>query len=82
MYLARHKLKECTMIKNYMTTGTFVRGKKPKDDSTGNVVAPFPEEKEVISFYSGLVPHESRRKLKLIGRVINTVSPTVPEYLC
>jgi hypothetical protein len=34
-----------------------------------------------MSIYSGLVPHESRRKLKLTGRVIHSVSATVPEYL-
>jgi hypothetical protein len=31
----KHKLKECTMMKNYMTTGTFARSKKPKGDSVG-----------------------------------------------
>jgi hypothetical protein len=34
-----------------------------------------------MSIYDGPSPHESQCKLKLIGRVINTVSPTVQEYL-
>jgi hypothetical protein len=37
MYLVRHRLKHCTMMKNYMTTGTFPRGKKLEGDSTGKV---------------------------------------------
>jgi hypothetical protein len=55
-YPVRNKLKECTMMKNYMTTGTFARGKKPEGDLTGKVVAPFPEEKAVMLIYSGS-PH-------------------------
>jgi hypothetical protein len=46
------------MMKNYMTTGTFAKGKKPEGDSTGKVVAPFPEEKVVLSNYGGSTPQE------------------------
>jgi hypothetical protein len=70
------------MMKNYMTTGTFARSKKPDGDSPGKVVAPFPEEKAVMSIYGGPVPHESCRKLKLIYRAINAVSTVVLEYTC
>jgi hypothetical protein len=52
-----------------------------RGDSTGKAATSFLEEKAVMSIYSGLVPHESRRKLKLTGRVIHSVSATVPEYL-
>jgi hypothetical protein len=31
------------MMKNYMTMGNLARNKKPKGDSTGKVVVPFPE---------------------------------------
>jgi hypothetical protein len=41
------------MTKNYMTTGTFARGKKPEGGPMGKAVAPFPEEKAFISFYRG-----------------------------
>jgi hypothetical protein len=68
------------MMKNYMTTGTFARGKKPESDSVGRVAAPFPKEKMVMSIYGGHAPHESRRKLKLTSRAVNTVSPAAPEY--
>jgi hypothetical protein len=59
------------MMKNYMTTGTFSRGKK----------ALSPEEKAVMSIYGGPAPHESWHKLKLIDQAINALSTTVLEYL-
>jgi hypothetical protein len=37
-YPVRHKLKECTMMKNYVTMRTFTKGKKPKGNSTGKAV--------------------------------------------
>jgi hypothetical protein len=69
-----HKLKECTMVKNYMTMGTFAGSKKLEGDSAGKAVAPFPEEKAVMSIYGGPAPHESCRKLKLTNQTINAVS--------
>jgi hypothetical protein len=44
------------MMKNYMTTGIFVRGKKAEGDSMGKAATPFPEEKAVTSIYGGPVP--------------------------
>jgi hypothetical protein len=69
------------MMKNYMTTRTCAKGKKPKDDSVGKADAPFPEEKVVMSIYGGPVPHESRHKLKLTSRVVNAMSPAATEFL-
>jgi hypothetical protein len=69
------------MMKNYMTTGTFTRGKKPEGSSVGKVVTPFPEEKVVMLIYGGSAPYESRRKLKLTSRAVKTVSPATLEYL-
>jgi hypothetical protein len=80
-YPIRHKLKECTMMNNYMTTGTFARGKKPEGDLMGKAAAPFPKEKAVMSIYDGPTPHESQCKLNLVGRAINIVSLVVLEYL-
>jgi hypothetical protein len=51
-----HKLKECTMMKNYMTTGTFAKGKKPEGGPVGKAATPFPEEKAVMLIYSGPTP--------------------------
>jgi hypothetical protein len=81
-YPIRHKLKECPMMKNYMTTGAFAKGKKPEDDSTGKAAAPFPEEKAVRSIYGGPAPHESRHKLKITSWAVNTVSLATSDYLC
>jgi hypothetical protein len=53
-------MKECTMMMNYMTTGTFSRGKKSKDDSTGKAVTLFPEEKAVMSINGGPTPMSPR----------------------
>jgi hypothetical protein len=80
-YPVKHKLKECTMMKNCMTMRTFTRSKKPKGDSTGKAVTPFLEEKAVMLIYDGLASHESCRKLKLTGRAINVVSTVLLEYL-
>jgi hypothetical protein len=41
-YPVRHKLKECTMMKNYMTMGALAIGKKPEGDLVGKAAAPFP----------------------------------------
>jgi hypothetical protein len=73
MYPDKHKLKECTMMKNYMTTGTFAKVKRLEGDSAG---------KAVVLIYGRPAPHESRRKLKLTGRAINAVSAAVLESLC
>jgi hypothetical protein len=49
-------MKECTMMKNYMTMGTFTKGKKPEGDSLGKAVAPFPKEKAIMLIYTYLPP--------------------------
>jgi hypothetical protein len=70
------------MMKNYMTTRTFTKGKNLKGDSTGKVVAPFPKEKAAMSIYDEPAPHESWRKLKLTRQAVNVVSPSAPKYIC
>jgi hypothetical protein len=80
-YLVKHKLKECTLKKNYMTTGTFPRSKKTEGDSAGKIATPFAEEKAGMSIYDGPTPHESCHKLKLTGQAINAMSAIVPDYL-
>jgi hypothetical protein len=37
----KHKLKECSMMKNYMTTRSQARAKKTEGESAGKVTAPF-----------------------------------------
>jgi hypothetical protein len=55
-YPVKHKLKECTVMKNYMTMRNQARNKKPEGDSTVKAAAPFLEEKAVLSIYGGLAP--------------------------
>jgi hypothetical protein len=55
-YPVGHKLKECTMMKNHMTTGTFTRVNKPEGDLTGKTTTPFPKEKAAMLMYGGLGP--------------------------
>jgi hypothetical protein len=45
-------------MKNYMTTGTVAKGKKPEGDSSGKAAAPFHEEMVFMSIYGGPAPHE------------------------
>jgi hypothetical protein len=78
----KHKLKECTMMKNYMTTGNLAMNKKPEGDSTWMAATPFLEEKVVMLIYGGPGPREACRKLSLIGQVIDSMSVAVLEYLC
>jgi hypothetical protein len=47
-YPIRHKLKVCSMMKNYMTTWAITKSKNPKGDSAGKVVAPFLGEEAVM----------------------------------
>jgi hypothetical protein len=69
------------MMKNYMTTMTFARGKKSEGDTMGKAATPLPKEKPGMWIYSWPNPHESRRKLKLTYWAINVVSLAVLEYL-
>jgi hypothetical protein len=48
------KLKECTIMKTYMTSRALTKGKKPDGDlGGGNVATPFLEEESVMLIYSG-----------------------------
>jgi hypothetical protein len=77
----RHKLIECSMMKNYMTMGAPAKGKNPEGDIMGTASPPFPGEEVIMSIYGGPVPYESRRKIKLTSRTVNAISPTTMEYL-
>jgi hypothetical protein len=80
-YPIKHKLKECTMMKNFMTSGDHSKGKKPKGDLGKKGPTPFPGEEAVISIYGGPVPHESRCKLKITSQEVNALSLATPSYL-
>jgi hypothetical protein len=61
----------------------FYQGQEARRRLDGKVAAHFPEEKAVLTIYDGPAPppHESRGKLKLIGRAINIVNRVVLECL-
>jgi hypothetical protein len=69
------------MMKNYKTTWTFARGKKPEGDSTEKAITPFTKERAVMSIRGGPTPRESQRKLKLTSWAVNNVIPATLEYL-
>jgi hypothetical protein len=58
-YPIKHKVKECTMLRNFMTLGALSKGKKPEGGPGGKAVIPFLREEVIMSINGGLVPHES-----------------------
>jgi hypothetical protein len=55
-YPIKNKMKECTMMKYYMTMGSLARSKKPEGDLVGRAATPFPEETVIMLIYGGLDP--------------------------
>jgi hypothetical protein len=56
-YAVKHKLKECTMMKNFMALGALSKGKKPEGEPGGKGAAPFPREEAVMTIYGWPSPH-------------------------
>jgi hypothetical protein len=50
-YPVKHKLKDCTMMKKFMTSGTFSEGSKPTGNPGGKSAAPIPGEVEVMTIF-------------------------------
>jgi hypothetical protein len=50
-YPVKHKRKDCTMMKKFMTSGTFSKGGKPGGDLGGKGVAPNPGEAKVMTIF-------------------------------
>jgi hypothetical protein len=53
-YPVKHKLKDCTMMKKFMTWGGFSQGRKPGGDSGGKSAVLIPGEGEVMSIFDWL----------------------------
>jgi hypothetical protein len=47
-YPVKNKLKECTMMKNFMTSGALTKGNEPEGDPGKKGVTPFPKEEVVM----------------------------------
>jgi hypothetical protein len=52
-YLIMHKLKDCGMMKNFMTSGSLTRDKEPEEDMGESDSTPFNEEDAVMMVYGG-----------------------------
>jgi hypothetical protein len=50
-YPIKHMLKDCTMMKNFMMSGAFSKGRKPGGDLGGKSAVPIPEEVEVMTIF-------------------------------
>jgi hypothetical protein len=47
-YLIRHKLKDCGMMRSFMTSGSLIWGAKLDEGSNGSDTTPFSKENAVI----------------------------------
>jgi hypothetical protein len=80
-YPIKHKLKECTMMKNFMTSGAITKGKKLEGHPGGKSPPPILGEEEVMSIYGGPVTHESWCKINLMNSEVNVVNSATLMYL-
>jgi hypothetical protein len=51
-YHVKHKLKDYTMMKNFMTSRAFSKGSKPGGDIGGKSAPPIPDEAEVVTIFN------------------------------
>jgi hypothetical protein len=80
-YHVRHKLKEGSMMKNYMTIGALAKGKKLKDGAARNAAAPSPGRRLSCQSTMSLSPTSPSVSSNLLARH-NAISLATPEYLC
>jgi hypothetical protein len=50
-YPVKHKLKDCTLMKKFMTSGAFSKDRKPRGDLGGKSAAPILGEAEVTKMF-------------------------------
>jgi hypothetical protein len=50
-YPVKHKLKDCTMMKIFMTSGALSKGMKPEGDPSGKGMTSDPGEAVVMTIY-------------------------------
>jgi hypothetical protein len=58
VYLVRHKLKDCDMMRSFMTSGSLTWGAELNEGPNGSDMMPFPEENTIMMVYGG---HPCRR---------------------
>jgi hypothetical protein len=55
-YPVRHKLKDCGMMRSFMTSGSLTWGVELDEGKGGSDTTPFPEENVVMLVYGGPPP--------------------------
>jgi hypothetical protein len=65
VYPIKHKLKDCGMMKNFMTSGSLTEDKEPEEDLGGREAMPFPREDAIIIVSDGCPPLERSRMSNL-----------------
>jgi hypothetical protein len=58
-YLIKHKLKDCGMMKNFMTSRSLTRDKELKEDMGKSDSTPFNEEDAVMMVFGGCPSSEA-----------------------
>jgi hypothetical protein len=73
-YPVRHKLKDCSMMRSFMTFGSLTWGVKYDERLGGSDTTPFPEENAVMTVYGGRPP---------LGRCrMSSLSPRATTHCC
>jgi hypothetical protein len=73
-YPVKHKRNDCSMIKNFMTSGSLAQGKDPEGDSGGKGMTPFLREEVVMTVYDGRPPPRRHRLSNLSLRTLSRYS--------
>jgi hypothetical protein len=68
----KHKLKDCSMMKNFMTSVFLTRDRELEEDVGGSDVTPFPREDVVTMVYTGCPPPGRR--------CMSNLSPGTPTH--
>jgi hypothetical protein len=59
-YPVRHKLKDCGMMRSFLSTGSLTCGAEPDKGPEGSDSMPFPEENAIMTVLGGRLPSGSR----------------------
>jgi hypothetical protein len=71
-YPVRHKLKDCGMMRSFMTSGCLTWGAEPDEGPNGSNVWLFPEENAIMTVFKG---HP------LVGRHhMSSLGPRIPTH--
>jgi hypothetical protein len=69
-YHIRHKLKDCDMMRSFLTSGSLTWGAELDEGPDGSDTMPFPEKNVIMMVYGGCPPSGRRR--------VSSLSPRAP----